>query len=51
MMTLDELADWIARHPEVESVTLTEVVTTILTPTVTPAMMNQIERSELWWLQ
>ena len=50
-MDLDQLADWLERHPDIESVTVTEVVETVLTPQVTPAMMQQMEQSELWWLR
>jgi len=50
-MNLDDLMAYLERHPDIESVTVTEVVETVLTPTVTPEMMEQMERSELWWLR
>lgn len=49
-MDIDRLADWLAHHPEIESVTVTEVVETLLTPELTPALIQQMTESELWWL-
>jgi hypothetical protein len=51
LMNLDDLAEWMERHPEIESITITEIVETTLTPDMTPAMVEQLQQSELWWFE
>jgi hypothetical protein len=41
-VNLDDLAEWLERHPEIESVTITEVTETVVIPEL-PQYFNELD--------